>query len=293
MFPWPDGKRAALAVTFDMDAEAAVLAVDEKYARRPSIMSHQQYGPVTAVPRILELMEALEVRTSFFIPGFSAERHPATVEQVVAAGHEICHHGYLHRPPGLIDAETERAELERGIDALERVAGIRPTVFRAPWWETSEVTFDLLAEYGFVADSSLFDRDEPYRLTVGDAELVEVPVSWALDDWEKYAFLPDPPTGSGVIEPPARVLETWWEELQAYVEVGGCCVLTMHPFLSGRPSRARALRTLLERAKELSGLWIATIGEIAARAASAADVPARTLSLPSIGDGPAEPVPGS
>jgi len=76
MFPWPEGKRAALAVTFDMDAEAAVLAVDEKYARRPSIMTHQQYGPVTAVPRLLTLLEALEIRVSFFIPGFSAERHP-------------------------------------------------------------------------------------------------------------------------------------------------------------------------------------------------------------------------
>ena len=56
MFPWPEGKRAALCVTFDMDAEAAVLAVDPNYARRPSIMTHQQYGPVTAVPRLLELL---------------------------------------------------------------------------------------------------------------------------------------------------------------------------------------------------------------------------------------------
>jgi len=292
MFPWPEGKRAALAVTFDMDAEAAVLAVDEKYARRPSIMTHQQYGPVTAVPRLLKLVEVLEIRTSFFIPGFSAERHPWTVKAIVAAGHEICHHGYLHRPPGLIDPAAERAELERGLEALERTADVRPTVFRAPWWETSDVTFDLLAEYGFTCDSSLFDRDEPYRLTVGSSEIVEVPISWALDDWEKYAFLPDPPTGSGVIEPPARVLETWWEEIEAYVEVGGCCVLTMHPFLSGRPARALALGRLLERAKALPELWIATIGEIAAHTASS-DVPARTLSLPTIGEGPAEPVPGS
>ncbi|HET9672719.1 MAG TPA: polysaccharide deacetylase [Actinomycetota bacterium] len=292
MVAWPDGRRAAFAVTFDMDAEAAVLAIDERYSRRPSIVSHQQYGPVTAVPRLLALTAELDIRCSFFVPGFSAERHPATVAQLADAGHEVGHHGYLHRPPGLIEAAAEREELERGIEALERVAGMRPTVYRAPWWETSEATFDLLVEHGFTADSSLFDRDEPYRLSVGEGELVEVPVSWALDDWEKYAFLPDPPTGSGVIEPPARVLETWWEELEAYVEVGGCCVLTMHPFLSGRPSRARALRTLLERAKGIDGLWIATIGEIAAHIAKV-EPAARTLSLPSVGPGPAEPVPGT
>ena len=291
-YPWPEGKRAALCVTFDMDAEAAVLAVDELFARRPSIMTHQQYGPVTAVPRLLELLADLGLRSSFFIPGFSAERHPGAVKAVVEGGHEICHHGYLHRPPGLIDAETERAELERGLEALDRVAGVRPTVFRAPWWETSDATFGLLVEYGFTCDSSLFDRDVPYRLEVGDDEIAEVPVSWALDDWEKYAFLPDPPTGSGVIEPPARLLETWWEEIEAYLEVGGCCVLTMHPFLSGRPARARALRRLLERAAGVPELWIATVGEVAEHCGTSG-TPAHRLSLPVIGDGPPDPIPGS
>lgn len=292
MLPWPEGKRAALAVTFDMDAEAAVLAVDERYARRPSIMTHQQYGPVTGVPRLLSVLAGVDVRATFFVPGFSAERHPGTLRDIVAAGHEVGHHGYLHRPPGLIDLATERAELERGLDALARVAGIRPTVFRAPWWETSEATFELLVGHGFTCDSSLFDRDAPYRLAVGDTELIEVPVSWALDDWERYAFLPDPPTGSGVIEPPARVLEAWWEEIEAYLDAAACCVLTMHPFLSGRPARAAALRRLLERAREVPELWITTVGEIAAHYA-VSDAPLRTLSLPVIGDGPAEPIPGS
>jgi peptidoglycan/xylan/chitin deacetylase (PgdA/CDA1 family) len=291
-YPWPDGKRAALCVTFDMDAEAAVLAVDEKFSRRPSIMSHQQYGPVTGVPHLLAMLADLELRASFFIPGFSAERHPGTVAAIAEAGHEIGHHGYLHRPPGLIDAATERSELELGLAALERIAGMRATIFRAPWWETSTATFDLLLEYGFTCDSSLFDRDVPYRLGIGSSELVEVPVSWALDDWEKYAFLPDPPTGSGVIESPARVHEMWWEEIQAYAEVGGCCVLTMHPFLSGRPSRVRALRGLLEKATTVSDLWIATVGEVAAHCAES-EVPVHPLTLPTFGPGPAEPVPES
>jgi peptidoglycan-N-acetylglucosamine deacetylase len=291
-YPWPQGKRAALCVTFDMDAEAAVLAVDEKFSRRPSIMSHQQYGPVTGVPRLLEMLADLGIRASFFIPGFSAERHPGAVAAIAEGGHEICHHGYLHRPPGLIDAATERSELELGLAALDRTAGVRPTVFRAPWWETSTATFDLLLEYGFTCDSSLFDRDVPYRLGIGSSQIVEVPVSWALDDWEKYAFLPDPPTGSGVIEAPALVHEMWRDEIEAYLEVGGCCVLTMHPFLSGRPSRVRALRRLLEWAATASDLWITTVGEVAGHCAGA-DVPVHPLSLPTVGSVPAEPVPGS
>jgi hypothetical protein len=84
----------------------------------------------------------------------------------------------------------------------------------------------------------------------------------------------------------------WWEEIEAYFEVGGCCVITMHPFLSGRPSRVRALRGLLEKAVMMPDLWITTVGEVAAHCA-AADVPVHPLSLPTVGPEPAEPVPGS
>jgi hypothetical protein len=88
------------------------------------------------------------------------------------------------------------------------------------------------------------------------------------------------------------VQELWLEEIEAYREVGGCCVLTMHPFLSGRPSRVRALRGLLEKAAALSDLWITTVGEVAAHCASVGG-PVHPLSLPAIGPGPPEPVPGS
>ena len=291
-YPWPDGKRAALCVTFDMDAEAAVLAVDETFSRRPSIMSHQQYGPVTGVPRLLQMLGDLQLRASFFIPGFSAERHPATVAAIAEGGHEICHHGYLHRPPGLIDADTERSELELGLAALERLAGVRTTVFRAPWWETSTATFDLLLEYGFTCDSSLFDRDVPYRLGIGPRSSSRCRCRGRLTTGRSMRSSPTRRPDSGVIEAPARVQETWWEEIEAYLEVGGCCVLTMHPFLSGRPSRVRALRGLLEKAAAISDLWISTVGEVAAHCARA-DVPVHPLALPNVGSGPADPVPGS
>ena len=71
-----------------------------------------------------------------------------------------------------------------------------------------------------------------------------------------------------MIEAPSRVADNWWEEITAYHADGACCVLVMHPFLSGRPARAGALGTLLDRALELPGLWIATMREIADHCAS-------------------------
>lgn len=91
---------------------------------------------------------------------------------------------------------------------------------------------------------------------------MEIPVDWALDDWGQYAFYPGV-TGSGVTESPAKVLEMWTLEAEAHHAAGSCFVLTNHPFISGRPSKAVALEQLMERVKGMDGIWVATMEEIA------------------------------
>jgi peptidoglycan-N-acetylglucosamine deacetylase len=266
---WPPGVRAAACLTFDMDAEAAVLTADISSISRMSPMSHQSYGPLVGVPRILDLLKRHDVRATFFIPGYSAHRYPDVVRAVAEAGHEIAHHSYFHENTIGMDAKTEGDMLDLGLRALRDVAGVRPEGYRAPMWEMNYHTPALLAERGFAWDSSLMDSDHPYALAVNgfpDA-LVEVPVSWGLDDWEQYAFLPGL-IGSGVIESPAKALEMWTLELDAMHRLGAAFVLCCHPFLSGRPSRAQALERLIERMKALDGLWITTVGEVARHTAS-------------------------
>ncbi len=263
---WPTGYRAAAGISFDVDAESAILADHPEAAARLSVMSHQAYGPRVGVPRLLRILERRRLRATFFVPGYTAERHPEAVRAIRDAGHEIGHHGYLHEPVFRATAEEEETYLLRGLEALDRVAGVRPVGYRAPWWETTYRTAGLLARHGFRYDSSLMDADAPYVLATGreagSPTLVEIPIQWALDDWEQYAFLPEL-TGSGVIESPRKVLELWTAEYEALVAEGACFVLTMHPFLSGRSSRARALDELLGRMQATEGLWIATLGEIA------------------------------
>jgi len=265
---WPAGVRAAACLTFDMDAEAAVLTADITSINRMTPMSHQSYGPLVGVPRILALLERHGVKATFFVPGYSAHRYPDAVRAVAEAGHEIAHHSYFHENTIGMDAKTEGDMLDLGLRALRDVAGVRPEGYRAPMWEMNYHTPALLAERGFRWDSSLMDSDHPYVLAVdGFSPLVEVPVSWGLDDWEQYAFLPDL-IGSGVIESPAKALEMWTLELAAMHRIGAAFVLCCHPFLSGRPSRAEALERLIERMKALDGLWITTVGEVARHTAS-------------------------
>lgn len=267
---WPPGVTAAACLTFDMDAEAAVLTADISSISRMTPMSHQSYGPLVGVPRILALLKRHGVTATFFIPGYSAHRYPDVVRAVAEAGHEIAHHSYFHENTIGMDEKTEAAMIDLGLRALHDVAGVRPEGYRAPMWEMNFHTPKLLAERGFRWDSSLMDSDHPYVLAVDDdapGSLVEVPVSWGLDDWEQYAFLPGL-IGSGVIESPAKALEMWTLELDAMHRLGAAFVLCCHPFLSGRPSRAEALERLIERMKALDGLWITTVGEVARHTAS-------------------------
>ena len=262
-YTWPGGHRGALALTFDVDAESAILAVDPAYAAHLTTMSHQAYGPKVGVPRILRMLERTGVRGSFFVPGLTADRYPGTVEAILAAGHEIGHHGYSHVPYHALSDDEQRRDVERALASLERITGRRPEGFRAPWWELTNSTPALLAELGFSWDSSMMDDDRPYLLDSGRGILVEMPVHWMLDDWEQYAFLPEPHIGA-VIESPAKVLDLWAGELDALADEGGLMVLTSHPFLSGRASRVATLERVVEHARAAGGIWIASLGEIAA-----------------------------
>jgi peptidoglycan/xylan/chitin deacetylase (PgdA/CDA1 family) len=260
---WPDGHSAAASFTFDVDAESAALSVSWELAGRMSVMSHQAYGPLTGLPRILAILERHGVRSTFFVPGWTAERHPGAIRDIAAAGHEIAHHGYLHESP-LGRTVVEQAEfIDRGLDALERVAGIRPVGYRAPLWELTYDAPAILADRGFLYESSLMDADVPYELAVdADRSLVEIPIFWALDDWEQYAFVPGM-YETGIIESPRKVEEVWRAEYDGLVDAGGCFVLTNHPFLSGRPGRAAVLDRLIADAVADERVWVASMEEIA------------------------------
>lgn len=276
---WPDGKKCAVGFTFDVDAESPLLSTDPALADRMGVMSHQAYGPLVGVPRLLGILDELKIPATFFVPGYTAHRHPGPVRSIAGAGHEIAHHGYLHESLVGVNEATEREILQRGIDALYEAAGVRPSGYRAPMWEMNWHTPRLLAEFGFLYDSTLMDSDHPYELAVdGASSLVELPVSWALDDWQQYCFVPDF-SGTGLIETPAKAIELWRVELQAMRDIGGAWVLTNHPFLSGRPGRAAALRDFIAEVAAMDDVWIAGMTQIATHVREQRLTP-RTLDRP-------------
>ena len=245
--------------TFDVDAEAVMLTDHPEVVDYLDVIGHQRYGPKVAVPRLLRMLDRLRLRTTFFIPGWVAEAWPDVARSIRDAGHEIGHHGYLHESVRGADEATEEGYLLRGFAALDAVLGVRPVGYRAPSCDMNLRTPALLARHGFRYSSGMMDSDHPYRHASG---IVELPMHWSLDDWNRYNYVPGYAT-SPILAPSAAV-GAWAEELDAIVDVGGLFDLTMHPFVSGRPARAAALEGLIERAQSMDGVWVAAADEIAA-----------------------------
>lgn len=262
-FEWPEGKTCAVALTFDVDGETIPSVQDpERGHKRLTLISGAAYGPLVGVPRILNVLQSSGIRGTFFIPGFTAELHPEMVDRIVEAGHEIGHHGYLHeRPDTLSDAEEE-AVLIRGSEVLEKLTGRRPVGYRSPAWELKPSSPALLKRHGFHYDSSLMGNDIPYLVSTTDGDLLELPVQWILDDYPHFARV------GGVISSPQTVFDVWSSEFAGYHRFNGCYVLTMHPFVSGRPSRIALLEQMIEYINGFEGVWWATLEEIAAYCSS-------------------------
>jgi peptidoglycan-N-acetylglucosamine deacetylase len=253
---WPHGARAACAFTFDLDAETLWMA---RGVSEPVTLSQGTFGVVEALPRILDLLHEADIRSSFFIPAWVVERHLGAVAAIVAGGHEVGCHGDVHERVSELPPAQEEAILARSIDVVTKHAGRRPVGYRAPAWALSPVTLSLLARHGFEYSSNMMDRLRPYlHAPIEGQALVEIPVSWVLDDAPFFMF-----TGQRAIQAPGPVLQGWITELDGIVEVGGVANFTFHPQIIGRPSRFACLRELVEHARHTPRLWIARLDEIA------------------------------
>ncbi len=130
--PWPEDARCAVAFTFDMDADSILhLAHHGTADTRVAAMSALRYGPEVAVPRIVNLYREFGMRQTFFLPAWCIEHYPTAVETILADGHEIAHHNYLHEHANELPPELERRWFERSVEVIKRATGQAPRGYRA------------------------------------------------------------------------------------------------------------------------------------------------------------------
>jgi peptidoglycan-N-acetylglucosamine deacetylase len=257
--------RLTVALTFDHDA----LSDSIRRGDPPVKLSHGEFGPRVGAPRILSLLAARGIPSTWFVPGHTLEAFPDSIAAIRDGGHELASHGWYHEDFAEISVDEQRDVLARSFEALTQArGGTPPTGWRAPYWSLGDRTLELVEAAGFRYDSSLTADDfSLYRVRSGDrhsvadgtrwgseGSLVEVPVSWAMDDWPH--FEPAPERGRDGLAAPSKVLEIWTAELRyAYDHApGGLLMATMHPECIGRGHRMAMLEEFIDTASALDGV---------------------------------------
>jgi peptidoglycan-N-acetylglucosamine deacetylase len=257
---WPGGARCAVALSFDSDHETNELRDGGKSIGR---MSWGQYGNRVGVPRILKLLQRSAVPATFFVPAVTALLYPDEQRRVIAEGHEIGLHGWIHELNSVLPAKEERELHLRASDTLSRITGVRPVGMRTPSWDFSPATLAIQREMGLLYDSSLMADDDPYELDHhGEPTgIVELPVEWIRDDAVYFNM-----NRFQALRPytaPTTVLDIFRREFdQAWAE-GGLFVLTMHPHVIGYRSRMFILEELIRHMQAQTGVWFATHRDVA------------------------------
>jgi peptidoglycan/xylan/chitin deacetylase (PgdA/CDA1 family) len=183
-----------------LDAEAIWFNKIGENEHRPVMLSNGAYAIREGLDPLLDLFDRHGVRSTFFIPGVTADRYPDAVRQIGDRGHELASHTYSHMSAVGTTREAEKKDLVAGIDALEKITGERPATWRSASWEFTENTLDLLIEAGITVSANYHDTSRPYRHERDGKPLpiVELPVQWHL------TTAPFPAACRGPPQPPMK-----------------------------------------------------------------------------------------
>lgn len=257
---WPSGVRLPVVLTFEhQSGEGAPLFPGE----RPNYMvgGAMQYGARRGIWNILELLDQYQIKTTFFVVGTTAEKYPDTVKAAAKAGHEIAGMSYAFESVRTASTERERSIVHRSAAVLEGMTGNKIQGWRCADYRISPQTHDILAEEGFVWDSSMLNDDLPYLFECGTRQLVEIPFTTSTAD-KTFVGYPYPQRGG-----PDGLANVWNNEFEVLYDESARArrflILSLQTWATGRPAALRVLRHFLDRLAGHEEFWFARCGELA------------------------------
>ena len=272
-----DRDSAVLCLTFDNMGMARAVGAGE--ASRPD---EDEPGLRVGYPRVLDLLDELGIKATFFIEAWNCLHHADRVQEIARRGHEIGMHGFVHEKFGALPKLRVEQVLYDSFAAFESL-GVHPIGFRAPGGVRGPFAIEPLVELGIRFDSSLPDESgsveqraemggadtppdrtpQPHALAPG---LVTFPFEWRLVD--AYLYRSD-----GGTRTPEDLVEDWSDELHACARSRNLMTVIFHPYVSGtRDDRYDGMRRFLELASNDPSVRISTMGEQAMAFRSAGSV---------------------
>lgn len=225
---------AGTGLSFDNLGEVTALARGEWPAGAPV---GEHWSVTEALPRLLALLDEVELEATFFVEGLNAELYPDALRELDAAGHEVAFHGWRHEPWGGLEPAQERELFERGVEHFGSL-GLRPLGFRPPGGELTETTIPLLRELGFTYCSPAAQTSPPSGEISERDGITILPFRWEhVDAWYYLDGFDGPPSAAALRDALLSALDSDY------------ATLIFHPFLTGTDDRFAVLREVLERAR--------------------------------------------
>jgi allantoinase len=269
---WPDGRRLALSIVVNVeegaeasprDGDPSPEPVDElgvtlkRPIRNFGNESNYLYGIRAGAPRVLALLRRHAVTATFTAAAVSLERAPELARAIVAAGHEVCAHGYRWVHQFRFSEAEERDFIHKAVESIERTTGRRPSGWLSRYL-TTPVTRRLLAEEGFLYTMDDYSDDVPFRDVVDGKSILVVPYALDSNDmkfWTAPAYTPD-----AWLRYAADTFDVLYHEGATAPRMMS---LGVHLRIIGRPGRIGVFERFLEYAVARKDVWIATRHEIA------------------------------
>ena len=258
MMNWPDNKRIAVMMAFDLDAETMWTTHGDGSTAHMTNLSRGAYGPKQGVPRILDMLDSHQVKATFFIPGVVAEHYPEVVREIARRGHDIGFHGYLHEESTKTTYEQEDATMHRSEKIIYDLTGQKIAGHRAPGGVIHDYSLRLFLEHGYIYSSNWRDSDGPFlhQIDGKTVPLVELPKDSIFDD-TAYDFYTDAAPERYGLKSPDEMFEIWKEECDSLAAEGRMIKFVLHPQFVGRASRVQMLSRLIGYMKS-HGAWLDT-----------------------------------
>ena len=262
---WPNGKRIAVVFNVCLEAWSDGKAPGISPMGNPlpagvldtMAISWAAYGVEIGIHRLMDAFARHRAKASVMTNAIIAERSPATVKAIAAAGHEVLSHSYsMDVIPALLSDADEAKNIERCTKLLETTSGQKIVGWLSPRGTSKPSTPKLLAEHGYRWYGDVFDTDLPHVVSHGNNRIVAIPLSYDVNDMPSMKYG----------HPPRMMLDSFNEVIdiaRARADETRIIDVTSHAHICGHHRGAWFYEKIIEQAMSSPDIWVGTRAQIA------------------------------
>ena len=272
---WPNGARLAVSVVVNYeegsershamgDPDQESMTEWGNYPMPPTIRnlameSMYEYGSRVGVWRVMDILDSAKVQSTFFACAVAFEQNPTVAKAAVAAGHEMCSHGYRWEEVFRLTEDQEREHIRLAIESFQKTCGRRPLGWYCRYGPSERTRRLVVEEGGFLYDSDAYNDDSPYFIHVQGKRHLVIPYTPDVNDfcfWNSPGFI----QAEDFYKYMKESFDVLYAESAKYPRMMS---IGLHPRIVGRAGRVRALKWFIDYAKQFHDVWFTTREEIA------------------------------